>query len=72
MLTFLILSNAYKGENINKITSPLSPVVYDSLQDLVKNNFSIYGGIVSNDPIYGQVNKNTYIDLKVNEQERNG
>ncbi len=38
----VILSNAYKGENITKIISPLSPIPFREFNDLVRYNFNIY------------------------------
>jgi len=41
LLGGVIISNAYKGENINQITAPLSPAKYDTW-DAIKRNASKY------------------------------
>jgi len=48
VIASLILSNAYKGDNINKINSPLREVVYDSLGDVLKHKFNIFSSITKN------------------------
>jgi hypothetical protein len=57
-LVCLILSNAYKGQNIVDLTAPLRPTVFDSFKDLVEFNFTIYSRKMQ---IY-QLVKKEYID----------
>jgi len=45
-ISSLILSNAFKGENINQITSPLRVVTHDKIEELLKYNYNIYSGFV--------------------------
>jgi len=42
LLGGVIISNAYKGENINQITAPLSPVKFDTWDAIKRNRFKIY------------------------------
>ncbi len=41
-LVFLILSNAYKGDNITRLTLEPSLIPFDTFDSLVQNNFTIY------------------------------
>jgi len=42
LLGGVIISNAYKGENINQITAPLSPLKFDTWDAIKRNRFKIY------------------------------
>lgn len=42
ILSLVVLSNAYKGENITELTAPLSPTKPESYNDLLNKNFSMY------------------------------
>ncbi len=41
-LLFIVLSNAYKGDNITRITLEPSLIRFDTFDSLVQNNFTIY------------------------------
>lgn len=45
MLMAVILSNAYKGDNITKLISPLPPIPFTMFDQLVQNGFKIYSVI---------------------------
>jgi len=42
ILVGVVLNNAYKGDNIVQITSPLPLRAYKTLTDAVQNGFKIY------------------------------
>ncbi len=42
ILATLILSNAYKGQNITDLTQPLPAVKPEYFENLINQNFSIY------------------------------
>lgn len=42
ILSFVVITNSYKGDNIMAIASPLKPIRYKNLIQLVNNSFSIY------------------------------
>lgn len=42
LLMGVILSNAYKGENFQKIVSPKQPIGYSTFEDLAAQNYIIY------------------------------
>jgi len=42
ILVGVVLNNAYKGDNIVQITSPLPARVYKTLEDIVESNFQLY------------------------------
>lgn len=54
LLVALVISNAYKYENITNLTLPRKPIPYDTFDSLVNNSFTIYtraviiGGLSSN------------------------
>jgi len=45
VIASLIISNAYKGFNINKMNSPFKQIVYDSLEDILKHKFNIFSSV---------------------------
>ncbi|CAL8145591.1 unnamed protein product [Orchesella dallaii] len=46
LITSLVVSNAYKNENITKITLPRLPIPFDTFEALVEHSFRIYTRIV--------------------------
>lgn len=38
----ILLSNGYKGDNITRLTLPILPIPYERLEDLLENNFTFY------------------------------
>ncbi len=38
----ILFSNAYKGDNITRLTLPVLPIPYEKLEDLLENNFTFY------------------------------
>jgi len=42
MLVCVILSNAYKGQNITDLTAPRKPLLFETFSDLLENNFTFY------------------------------
>lgn len=43
MLMSIVISNAYKGDNITSLTSPNRPKLVETYQDLLDGGFNIYG-----------------------------
>lgn len=42
ILSGILLSNAYKGDNITRLTLPVLPIPYERLEDLLENNFTLF------------------------------
>lgn len=42
VIAAVLLSNAYKGDNITTLTLPSLPLPYETLDDLLKNNLTLY------------------------------
>lgn len=42
LLALIVLSNAYKGENITELTAPIAPIKPQLFNDILNKNFTIY------------------------------
>lgn len=49
LLAGIVLSNAYKNENIYNMITPRNPILYETLEELIRNNFTIYSRIIDLD-----------------------
>jgi len=45
LLVGVVLNNAYKGDNIVQIISPLPPRVFKTLQAAIENDFKLYSSL---------------------------
>ncbi|OXA49614.1 hypothetical protein Fcan01_16066 [Folsomia candida] len=52
MLISIVISNAYKGENITHLTSPNQPKLVETYQDLLERGYVIYSKAFSADAVY--------------------
>lgn len=50
LLAAVLLSNAYKGDNIANIISPLPPILYSKVEQLVADSYEIYSSSLANFP----------------------
>jgi hypothetical protein len=42
IITSIILTNAYRGDNITALTAPMEPIPFKNFSQLLQNNFSIF------------------------------
>src|SRR5665811_83012 len=42
MLVAVVLSNAYKGDNITKLAAPLKPILPETFRQLLDMNYTVY------------------------------
>jgi hypothetical protein len=61
----VILSNAYKGQNISDLTAPLKPLLFETFDDLVQANFTFY----SRRFLIYQLDKRDYIEYPGNRSD---